>query len=109
LAAAEVAWGVTVLAPGVPLRNLRREGEVLYAGKRPVLRLKSEPEALDWFVGLGEAHDSDISGRTWQDLKASGFQVPRTRAEALFILQKVGTEKAKVEGLLESLYQQAVA
>jgi type I restriction enzyme M protein len=101
LAAAEVAWGVAVLAPGVPLRNLRREGEVLYAGKRPVLRLKSEPEALDWFVGLGEAHDSDISGRTWQDLKASGFQVPRTRAEALSILQKVGTEKAKVEGLLE--------
>lgn len=101
LAAAEVAWGVTVLAPGVPLRNLRREGEVLYAGKKPVLRLESEPEALDWFVRLGEAHDSNISGRTWQDLKASGFQVPRTRAEALSILQKVGMEKAKVEGLLE--------
>jgi type I restriction-modification system DNA methylase subunit len=100
LSLAEVAWGLRVIHPSLKLRDLKREGNVLLAGRSPVLEIEN-PEnarALEWFVwmeragGLGE-------GKTWAELK--DLFVPKLPENALEVLDRLEREREKLKWLFE--------
>jgi len=102
LGAARVAWALEELGANIPLRNLLRDGDTLYAKGRPVVRVGDgdKAEALEWFVRVAEAPGSPLAGKTWSGLLSEGFEVPRNKGEALEALGKVAREEAKVKMLL---------
>jgi hypothetical protein len=107
LGAAKVAWALEELEANIPLRDLLRDGDTLYArgrkgAPRPVVRVQDgdKPEALEWFVEVAKAPGSSLAGKTWSQLLSGGYEVPRNRDEALLALRKVAQQEARVKKLL---------
>jgi hypothetical protein len=108
LGAAKVAWALEELEANIPLRDLLRDGDTLYARRRkgaprrPVVRVQDgdKAEALEWFVEVAKAPGSSLAGKTWSQLLSGGYEVPRNRDEALLALRKVAQQEAKVKRLL---------
>ncbi|ETN89738.1 N-6 DNA methylase [Thermus sp. NMX2.A1] len=108
LGAAKVAWALEELEANIPLRDLLRDGDTLYARgrkgapRRPVVRVQDgdKAEALEWFVEVAKAPGSSLAGKTWSQLLSGGNEVPRNRDEALLALRKVAQQEAKVKRLL---------